>query len=150
MRARSRKISRSVAIAATAISVLAAPAAAQATSVQRGPPRFAVTYDPAITPSYSGRVYVMLSLREAGEPRLGPSWFATEPFYAIDAATTARGGVHALRARGDHSSSSSSAISGAAPAQPLRPDANVSLPYLMRASDRGQTMSIRRVRSICS
>lgn len=84
MRARSRKISRSVAIIATAIGVLAAPAAAQTTRVQPGPPRFAVTYDPAITPSYSGRVYVMLSLREAGEPRLGPFWFAPEPFYAID------------------------------------------------------------------
>ncbi len=84
MRARFPEISRSVAVAATAIGVFGAPAAAQATRAQPGPPRFTVTYDPALTPSYSGRVYVMLSLRAAGEPRFGPSWSATEPFYAID------------------------------------------------------------------
>lgn len=47
------------------------------------PPTFSVSYDPAITQSFTGRVYVMLSTRTP-EARNGPSWFGPEPFYAID------------------------------------------------------------------
>ena len=32
----------------------------------------------------TGRLYVFLSKRTAGEPRFGPSWFNPEPFFAID------------------------------------------------------------------
>ena len=54
-----------------------------ATAQEPPPLQFAVTYDEAITDSFSGRVYVMLST--AGrEPRFGPSWVNTDPFFAID------------------------------------------------------------------
>ncbi len=45
---------------------------------------FAVTYDASITDSYTGRVYVMLSASESGEPRMGSRWSHTEPFFAVD------------------------------------------------------------------
>ncbi|HJT34871.1 MAG TPA: alpha/beta hydrolase-fold protein, partial [Pirellulales bacterium] len=32
----------------------------------------------------SGRLYVYCSRRAEGEPRLGPNWFAPEPFFAVD------------------------------------------------------------------
>ena len=32
----------------------------------------------------SGRLYVFLSQRDAGEPMRGPSWFQPEPFFAVD------------------------------------------------------------------
>ncbi len=48
--------------------------------------RFVVTYDAAIDPSFTGRVYVMLSTSETREPRTGPSWFRPEPFFALDVA----------------------------------------------------------------
>ena len=54
-----------------------APATAQE------PLQFAVTYDAAITDSFSGRVYVMLG-SGGREPRSGPSWFNTQPFFAVD------------------------------------------------------------------
>jgi hypothetical protein len=46
--------------------------------------RFTVTYDGSITESYTGRVYVMLSTMDRPEPRHGPSWRDTAPFFALD------------------------------------------------------------------
>jgi hypothetical protein len=46
--------------------------------------RFAVTYDGSITESYSGRVYVMLSTTASPEPRHGPAWRNTAPFFGLD------------------------------------------------------------------
>jgi S-formylglutathione hydrolase FrmB len=61
-------------------------AATQATAqTEPAPLTFTVTYDAAVTPSYSGRVYVMLS-SSSEQPRSGPSWFGTEPFFAVDVA----------------------------------------------------------------
>ena len=54
-----------------------------ATAQEPAPLQFAVTYDAAITDSFSGRVYVMLSTGRR-EPRFGPSWVNTDPFFAID------------------------------------------------------------------
>lgn len=55
----------------------------RATAQEPAPLQFAVTYDAAITDSFSGRIYVILST--AGhEPRFGPSWSNTDPFFAID------------------------------------------------------------------
>jgi pimeloyl-ACP methyl ester carboxylesterase len=48
------------------------------------PLQFAVTYDSAITDSYTGRVYVLLSTSAEAEPRRGPAWRNTEPFFALD------------------------------------------------------------------
>ena len=56
---------------------------APATAQEPAPLQFAVTYDEAITDSFSGRVYVMLSTGSP-EPRFGPSWFNTQPFFAVD------------------------------------------------------------------
>ena len=42
-----------------------------------------VTYSPEITDSYTGRVYLMFT-QGWGQPRFGPSWFNTEPFFAVD------------------------------------------------------------------
>lgn len=56
---------------------------APATAQEPTPLQFAVTYDEAITDSFSGRVYVMLGSGRI-EPRLGPDWFNTQPFFAID------------------------------------------------------------------
>ena len=61
----------------TTLFFVAAPATAQE------PLQFAVTYDAAITDSFSGRVYVMLG-SGGREPRFGPSWFNTQPFFAVD------------------------------------------------------------------
>ena len=60
-----------------ALLFVVAPATAQE------PLQFAVTYDAAITDSFSGRVYVMLGSGRF-EPRLGPDWFNTQPFFAMD------------------------------------------------------------------
>ena len=54
-----------------------------ATAQEPTPLQFAVTYDEAITDSFSGRVYVMLGTADR-EPRFGPSWSNTDPFFAID------------------------------------------------------------------
>ena len=56
---------------------------APATAQEPAPLQFAITYDEAITDSFSGRVYVMLSTGSR-EPRFGPSWFNTQPFFAVD------------------------------------------------------------------
>ncbi len=56
---------------------------APATAQEPTPLQFAVTYDEAITDSFSGRVYVMLGSADR-EPRFGPSWSNTDPFFAID------------------------------------------------------------------
>lgn len=48
------------------------------------PLTFEILYDQSITDSYTGRVYVMLSANESDEPRFGPGWFDTQPFFAID------------------------------------------------------------------
>lgn len=48
------------------------------------PLSFAVSYDPSVCESYTGRVYVMLSANTSSQPRFGPNWFNTEPFYAVD------------------------------------------------------------------
>lgn len=47
------------------------------------PQTITVTYDASVTQSFTGRVYVMLS-KGRQEPRFGPSWFGTEPFFAKD------------------------------------------------------------------
>lgn len=59
--------------------VWAKPQAAETTA----PLTFTVTYDPAIADSFTGRVYVMFSGGRQ-EPRFGPSWFGTQPFYALE------------------------------------------------------------------
>jgi hypothetical protein len=46
--------------------------------------RFVVTYDGSITESYTGRIYVMLSTTASPEPRHGPAWRNTAPFFALD------------------------------------------------------------------
>jgi S-formylglutathione hydrolase FrmB len=57
-----------------------APAAAPAArSVE-----VSVTYDEAVADSFTGRVYLMISRSDRREPRHGPSWFGTEPFFALD------------------------------------------------------------------
>ncbi len=63
----------------TAFLFVVAPATAQ----EPAPLQFAVTYDEAITDSFSGRVYVMLGSGRI-EPRFGPDWFNTQPFFAMD------------------------------------------------------------------
>jgi len=45
---------------------------------------FVLTYDGAVTDSFTGRVYVMTSTSGRREPRFGPSWFDTAPFFAMD------------------------------------------------------------------
>ncbi len=70
---------------AAAIALLALQALAAAPATLAGPLRFVVSYDAAIPGPgpFSGRVYVMLTARDH-EPRFGPSWQGTEPFYAVD------------------------------------------------------------------
>ena len=63
----------------SALLFVVAPAAAQ----EPRPLQFTVTYDAAITDSFSGRVYVMLGSGRI-EPRFGPDWFNTQPFFAMD------------------------------------------------------------------
>lgn len=47
---------------------------------------FRITFDPALRDMpFTGRVYVFFT-REPSEPRLGPQWFNTEPFIALDVA----------------------------------------------------------------
>ena len=56
---------------------------APATAQEPAPLQFTVTYDAAITDLFSGRVYVMLGSGKI-EPRFGPDWFNTQPFFAMD------------------------------------------------------------------
>jgi len=44
-------------------------------------------------PGVTGRLYVFLSQRESGEPRLGPNWFKPEPFFGVDVRKVPPGGV---------------------------------------------------------
>jgi S-formylglutathione hydrolase FrmB len=49
------------------------------------PLEFHLTYDPAICPEpFTGRVFVFLSRRPMNQPKPGPEWFNTEPFFAVD------------------------------------------------------------------
>src|SRR5262245_11639532 len=51
--------------------------------VKAAPLSFVVTFDRAVSAEpFTGRVLVMLSTRS--EPRSGPNWFNTEPFFAVD------------------------------------------------------------------
>lgn len=46
---------------------------------------FVVTLDPSVAEQpITGRLFVFLSERERGEPRMGPNWFSPEPFYGVD------------------------------------------------------------------
>jgi len=46
---------------------------------------FEVTLDPTVAKKpISGRLFVFLSQRKRGEPRMGPNWFAPEPFFGVD------------------------------------------------------------------
>ncbi len=46
---------------------------------------FELTYDPAITESFTGRVYLMVGKGTSGrEPRFGPSWMGPDPFYGLN------------------------------------------------------------------
>jgi len=67
-----------------ALIVLCATASPAWAQDEAQPLAFELTYDESITDSYTGRVYVMLSANESDEPRRGPGWFDTQPFYAID------------------------------------------------------------------
>ena len=67
----------------------ASPAATQPATQPAEPLTFTVTYDPGITDSFTGRVYLMMSSHIEGhrggvEPRSGPNWFAPQPFFAMD------------------------------------------------------------------
>src|SRR5437899_125813 len=49
------------------------------------PLEFRVTFDRAVSDKpFTGRVYVMLTKAERGEPRFGPSWSRPEPIFARD------------------------------------------------------------------
>ena len=62
---------------------LAATASSAFAQQQAAPLTFTLTFDPSITDSFTGRVYVMLSTGRQ-EPRFGPAWFNTQPFYAME------------------------------------------------------------------
>ncbi len=52
---------------------------------QPQPLEFHLTYDPAVCPKpFTGRVFVFLSRRPMNQPKPGPEWFNTEPFFAVD------------------------------------------------------------------
>ncbi|MFO1092425.1 MAG: alpha/beta hydrolase-fold protein [Planctomycetaceae bacterium] len=54
------------------------------TAASGAEPVFRVTLDPAVRAApFTGRVFVLLS-RRVPEPRVGPSWFGTEPFLSLD------------------------------------------------------------------
>jgi hypothetical protein len=73
-------VARVLAVLLAAAITTSSPAAARPAA----PLHFAVTYRSGITDTYTGRVYVMLSTSDRGEPREGPSWFRPEPFFALD------------------------------------------------------------------
>jgi hypothetical protein len=69
-----------VTVARPAVSPIGACRAAE-------PLAFRVTLDPSATDQpIDGRLYVFLSTRSRGEPRLGPDWFNPEPFFGLDVA----------------------------------------------------------------
>ena len=82
MRKPNREAPAAAALAAV-VGLLATAAAAPSTQPEGQSLHFALTYGPAITDSFTGRVYVMLSTRGRA-PRFGPSWFGTEPFFSLD------------------------------------------------------------------
>lgn len=66
------------------------------------PVRINVTLDPsAAREPLSGRLFVFCSRKPAGEPRLGPDWFAPEPFFAIDVSNFKPGLTRFLDDRAD-------------------------------------------------
>jgi hypothetical protein len=79
---------RAIGLLAQVFSVIVLIAPARGVLAQTAEPtaplRFHVTYNPAVCGSFTGRVYVMLTTSKMGEPRLGPSWFNPDPFFAID------------------------------------------------------------------
>src|SRR4051812_30717991 len=70
-------------LAALALTLMPAPIPARAGGAEPG--SFEVRYDAAVCPGpISGRVYVMLGPAAGREPRIGPDWFAPQPFFAAD------------------------------------------------------------------
>src|SRR5579864_8159788 len=67
---------------AVCLLLIAAPAARAADA---RPLEFRVTFDKVVSDKpFTGRVFVMLSKAERGEPRFGPSWSRPEPIFARD------------------------------------------------------------------
>ncbi|HEX7449788.1 MAG TPA: alpha/beta hydrolase-fold protein [Pirellulales bacterium] len=61
-----------------------------------------LTLDPQVAEGpVSGRLFVYLSRRAEGEPRMGPNWFAPEPFFAIDVTDWKPGETRTLDDRAD-------------------------------------------------
>jgi S-formylglutathione hydrolase FrmB len=96
--------------------VLLGLAAVQAASA-REPFQFVVTLDEPTAqqalPSgagaaagITGRLYVFLSQRDAGEPRFGPNWFKPEPFFGVDVRGVRPGGVCRVDQQADGSPTS--------------------------------------------
>lgn len=78
---------------ANEVRVDAPPTGPAATAPEATATRISVTYDPSIAASYTGRVYLMTQpssvstdgdARPGREPRYGPSWFNTRPFFGLD------------------------------------------------------------------
>ncbi|MCS6978210.1 MAG: alpha/beta hydrolase-fold protein [Gemmatales bacterium] len=68
-----------------ALLFLLALLSALALADQPQPLQFQLTCDPAVCPEpFTGRVFVFLSRRAMTQPKPGPEWFNTEPFYAVD------------------------------------------------------------------
>src|SRR5262245_4102985 len=58
---------------------------ASARAEEARPLEFHVTYDATVSKKpFSGRVLVMLTDNKNREPRFGPRWQNTEPFFAVD------------------------------------------------------------------
>lgn len=72
-------------------------AAAFATSDAAALERIEVRLDAAAASKpVTGRLFVLFTTAKSGEPRMGPSWFRPEPFYARDVANVAPGSTHVL------------------------------------------------------
>jgi len=53
---------------------------------------FVVTLDPQVAAApITGRLFVFLSKRDRGEPRMGPQWFSPEPFFGVEVSGFAPG-----------------------------------------------------------
>lgn len=85
---RSQRAARLLAIALSVITLLVAARGSLAQTSQpanaAAPLRINISYDPSVAGSFTGRVYVLFTVSAMGEPRLGPSWFNPDPFFAID------------------------------------------------------------------
>src|SRR5487761_1801788 len=55
----------------------------------------------AVDQPLNGRLFVYCSRQPAGEPRLGPDWFAPDPFFAIDVTNFKPGLTRVLDDRAD-------------------------------------------------